>query len=209
MNGHAHEDEVVPVEAMDLIGGDISLDFVNTASRRTGEGLKEKLRTYDDLLAWAERVDLVGAERAGRLRRAAGADPAAATSVLERARTLREVIYRLFSTDAPSPPDLEALAGAASEAASERRLERTPAGYEWVWPESDTLARLLWPIALSAAELLTSEDRERVKECAADRCNWLFLDRSRNRSRRWCDMKDCGNRAKARRFQARQRVKES
>ena len=208
MSGHAHEDEVVPVEAMDLIGGDISLDFVNTASRRTGEGLKEKLRTYDDLVSWAERVDLVGAERAGRLRRAAAADPAAAASVLERARTLREVIYRVFSTDAPSPPDLEALAGAASEAASERRLERTPAGYEWVWPESDALGRLLWPIALSAAELLTSEDRERVKECAADRCNWLFLDRSRNRSRRWCDMKDCGNRAKARRFQSRQRVKE-
>lgn len=209
MSGHDHEDEVVPVEAMDLIGGDISLDFVNTASRRTGEGLKEKLRTYDDLVTWAERVDLVGAERAGRLRRAAAADPAAATSVLERARTLREVIYRVFSADAPSPSDLEVLAGAASEGASERRLERTPAGYEWVWPESDALARLLWPIALSAAELLTSEDRERVKECAADRCNWLFLDRSRNRSRRWCDMKDCGNRAKARRFQARQRVKES
>ena len=199
---------MVPIEAMDLVGGDISMDFVNTASRRTGEGLKEKLRCYDDLVTWAERVELAGEERAARLRRAAAADPAAASSVLERARWLREVIYRVFSTGSPATSDVEALGRAASEAASERRLQRTLAGYDWAWPESDELAQLLWPVTLSAAELLTSEDRERVKECAADRCNWLFLDRSRNRSRRWCDMKDCGNRAKARRFQARQRAKD-
>src|SRR5690606_34555848 len=77
------------------------------------------------------------------------------------------------------------------------------------WPESNALDQVLWPVAVSAAELLTSADRERVKECAADTCNWLFLDMSRNRSRRWCDMKECGNRAKARRFYKRQRAADS
>ena len=77
-------------------------------------------------------------------------------------------------------------------------------GYAFIWPGTDDLARPLWPLALSAGDLLTSADRERVKECAADNCSWLFLDMSRNRSRRWCDMAVCGNRAKARRFRARE-----
>jgi len=70
----------------------------------------------------------------------------------------------------------------------------------------DDLERPLWEIAHSAADLLTSGDQERVKECASTTCEWVFLDKSRNRSRRWCDMSDCGNRAKARRFQARKRA---
>jgi predicted RNA-binding Zn ribbon-like protein len=102
--------------------------------------------------------------------------------------------------------DLEALARAAAAATAARRLEPQPdGGYAFVWPESDELEQILWPVALSAAELLTSEDRARVKECANDSCRWLFLDRSKNRSRRWCLMRDCGNQAKARRFRARRR----
>lgn len=198
-------EEAVSVEAMDLVGGDVAMDFVNTASARTGEQLKERLRTYGDLVTWAERVELVGARRATRLRRAAAAHPGEAAAVLERARELREVIYRLFASERPAPGDLDALGAAAGRAAAERRLEPGEGGYVFGWPESDALEQLLWPVALSAAELLTSEERTRVKECGADACNWLFLDRSRNRSRRWCDMRECGNRAKARRFQARQR----
>lgn len=198
--------DIVPVERMDLVGGDISMDFVNTASTRSGGTVgKDKLRTYDDLVTWAERVELAGADRATRLRRAAAADPAAAARVLDRARGLREVIYRVFAADPPAPDDLAALGEAAAAAAAERRLEAADGSFRFAWPDSDALEQLLWPVALSAAELLTSADRERVKECASDSCNWLFLDQSRNRSRRWCDMKDCGNRAKARRFQARQR----
>lgn len=199
------DDAVVPVESMDLVGGDVSMDFVNTASSRTGERLKEKLRAYDDLVTWAERVELAGPERAARLRRAAADRPKEAAAVLERARGLREVIYRVFTADEPSDSDLQELARAAADATAGRRLEPTGDGYSFVWPEGDDLEQLLWPVALSAAELLTSDERTRVKECASDHCNWLFVDQSRNRSRRWCDMKDCGNRAKARRFQARRR----
>jgi predicted RNA-binding Zn ribbon-like protein len=195
-----------PIESYDLVGGDVSMDLVNTASARTGPELKDKLRTYDDLVTWAERVHLAGERRAERLRRAAAHDPAEAEAVLGRAKDLREVIYRVFTADPPEATDLDALGRAAADAAAARRLRSTADGYVFAWPESDALDQLLWPIALSAAELLTSEDRVRVKECAADTCNWLFLDRSRNRSRRWCDMKDCGNRAKARRYLARKRA---
>jgi predicted RNA-binding Zn ribbon-like protein len=167
--------------------------------------LRDKLRSYDDVVTWAERAELLGSRRAARLRRAAAADPGEASAVLERVRSLREVIYRVFTADPARPPDLRALGEAAAEAASERRLERTDDGYVFAWTDSDRLDQIIWPVALSAAELLASRDRARVKECAADDCSWLFMDRSRNRSRRWCDMRDCGNRAKARRFQARQR----
>ena len=191
--------------AMDLVGGDISMDFVNTASARTGAELKERLIAYDDLVAWAERVELLGPARAARLRRAAGADPEAAAAVLEGARRLREVIYRTFASEKPARIDLEALGAAAAEAAARRTLEPTSGGFAFGWRDSDALEQILWPVALSAAELLTSEEGRRVKECAGEHCNWLFVDQSRNRSRRWCDMRECGNRAKARRYVARQR----
>ncbi len=126
--------------------------------------------------------------------------------MLRRARDLREAVFRIFARPGTDESDLDLLADEAARGAAERRLTATEDGYTYAWPESDRLERLLWPVALAAAELLISaEVRPRVKECAADNCNWLFLDMSRNRSRRWCDMKVCGNRAKARRFSARHR----
>lgn len=82
-------------------------------------------------------------------------------------------------------------------------LVASPAGYRWAWHDADSLESVLWPIIGSAADLLTSPELEKVKLCAADDCGWLFIDGSRNRSRRWCDMSDCGNRAKARRYRRR------
>ena len=99
--------------------------------------------------------------------------------------------------------DLELIGVEASRASAHRRLVPTAEGCMWQYADSDALERPLWPIALNAVELATSSGVSRVKECASDNCNWLFLDVSKNRSRRWCDMKDCGNRAKARRHRAR------
>jgi len=200
------DDDFQPVESMDLAGGDISLDFVNTASGRDFGILQEKLHDYDDLVTWAERVGVATVAEGRRLRAAARRSPEAAEAVLRRARELREAVFRIFARDGTHAGDLDLLADEAARGAAERRLAATADGYTYAWPESDRLEQLLWPVALAAAELLTSEeDRPRVKECAADNCNWLFLDMSRNRSRRWCDMKVCGNRAKARRFSARHR----
>ncbi len=198
-------DDFEPVETMDLTGGDPSLDFVNTLGGRDSGTLKEKLRCYDDLVTWAERVGVVGSDRARRIRAAAARMPDEGQSVLERARTLREAMFRLFTGRETDAHDLDLLADEAGRAAAERRLVVEGEGYLYAFPDGDRLDQLLWPVALSAAELLTSEELVRVKECAAGDCSWLFLDMSRNRSRRWCDMKVCGNRAKARRFTARQK----
>jgi predicted RNA-binding Zn ribbon-like protein len=204
MVSHEHAD-FSPVESMDLAGGDLCLDFVNTASGRASGALEEKLRSYDDVVTWAERVGLLSEKRGRTLRNVAVRSPRDAQLVLDRARELREASYRLFVAAEPAGEDLELLGEEAGLAAAERQLISGPEGYRWGWPDSDRLEQVLWPVALSATDLLTSENRSLVKECAADNCSWLFLDMSRNHSRRWCDMKVCGNRAKARRFSARHR----
>jgi predicted RNA-binding Zn ribbon-like protein len=80
------------------------------------------------------------------------------------------------------------------------------AEFDWLWTDVDEhLTSILWPVARAATTLLTSPDLARVRECAGDPCGWLFLDVSKNGSRRWCDMADCGNRAKARRYRARRK----
>jgi predicted RNA-binding Zn ribbon-like protein len=131
--------------------------------------------------------------------------PAQASAVLDQAIALRETIYRIFSAVAtgrsPEAADLAALNAAISQAMAHLRIIETPAGFVWGWDGGDdALDQMLWPVVRSAADLLTSKELERVGECAEhQRCGWLFLDVSRNHSRRWCSMELCGNRAKVRR----------
>ncbi len=188
----------------EMVGGRTCLDFVNTASQRREGPLKEKLESYDDLLSWAIQAEQLTEAQAEVLRAQAAASPSEAAAVLVRARALREAIYRIFTKrsageDLP-PEDLKLISTEYGRAAVNRLL--TPAGVgvcAFDWNTHDALDRPLWPVAVSATNLVASEDAGRVKECATDNCNWLFLDASKNRSRRWCEMKECGNRAKARR----------
>ena len=80
------------------------------------------------------------------------------------------------------------------------KLARSDDGFEWEWKDGRDIARMLWPVAHAATVLLTSEGLDRLKLCAG--CHWLFLDASRNRSRRWCTMNDCGTHEKMRRYVA-------
>jgi len=197
-----------PAPPFELSGGALGLDFANTWSDR-GRPESEKLRGYPDLLAFALQAGLATGGEATRLGSRAARDPRAAEAAFARARDLREGLYRIFSAAAASRPpaaeDLERLNAALPEALSWLRLERRKDGFEWTWaaPASglptEALDAPLWPIVRSAAELLTSAELRQVRECAAGDCTWLFLDRSRNRSRRWCSMETCGNRAKAHR----------
>jgi predicted RNA-binding Zn ribbon-like protein len=87
-------------------------------------------------------------------------------------------------------------------------LVREGDAYRWSWAgDCSCLERPVWQIAHSAADLLASGQLDRVRRCGSDTCEWLFLDGSRNRSRRWCDMSTCGNREKARKHY--RRAKES
>jgi len=199
---------------MGLLGGRLCLDFANTADWHAAEQPVELLRSHADLLAWCQRVDLLDAEEFDTLLAVAAAYPTAAQSALERAIALREALYSIFSRHAHHAPaeadDLATLNRALVEASAHLRLVERGPGFAWYWQAPpDALERILWPIARSAADLLTSADLARVRECAGYPCGWLFLDTSRNHSRRWCSMEGCGNRAKARRHYARERAKGS
>jgi predicted RNA-binding Zn ribbon-like protein len=190
----------------------LCLEFANTVSWHASDHPEDWFPTYLALAEWAERIGLLTARQAARMRREAELRPAQAQAVLERARALRETIYRVFSALAhgrqPEKRGVDALVQAAAEALAHARLAAGPAGFAWTWPaEAGELDQCLWPVAHSAVDLLTSPEAGRVGQCADDRgCGWLFLDMTKNRSRRWCDMRDCGNRAKARRHYARRKA---
>ena len=190
----------------DLSGGVRCLDFANTVSRRKlPQRSTDHVNSYDDLVAFAEQSKVLSPRQAGDLRVHARRHSAEAQNALQRAIAYRESLYRAFSAlaqgKAVTPDDLEQINDIAVEALAHRRLARTQDGYRWEWERNpkNMLDRILWPIAQSAAELLTSSQLDTVRMCEAPDCAWLFLDQSRNRSRRWCDMKVCGNRQKARR----------
>ncbi len=190
----------------DLSGGALCLDFANTVSRRhLPQRRAEHLTSYADLIEFAKQSKLLSPKLAASLRARASRDHAAAQKAFRKSIAFRESLYRAFSTIATGrharPADVEQINNVALAALPHRKLARTNGDYRWEWQSDggDLFDRILWPIAESAAELLTSEARAAIRECGAPDCEWLFLDQSRNGSRRWCDMKSCGNRQKARR----------
>jgi predicted RNA-binding Zn ribbon-like protein len=194
---------------MDLTGR-LCLDYANTADWHASEHPEEFLNSYADLVAWGRHVGILTDSQAKRLLRKATLRPSEAAEVLKRAVDLREAIFRIFAAIAHgSPPkaaDLSLLNQALSGALAQARVTPAADGFAWDWSDDDdALDRPLWPVVRSAAELLTSPELRRVGECADANCGWLFLDTSRNHSRKWCDINDCGNRAKARRYYERKR----
>ncbi|HLJ61609.1 MAG TPA: ABATE domain-containing protein [bacterium] len=195
----------------DLSGGSLCLNFVDTVSGSRARPT-ERLRSYEDLVSWGRQSGAITYDVADRLAQAAERRPRDAGGVLAEALRLREALFRIFSASvedlrAPERVDVELLNSALSEALQHHRIVKTPEGFAWAWADDrDALERIVWPVVHSAADLLTSPDLRRVRRCAGADCDWLFMDLSRNRTRRWCDMKGCGNRAKARRYYERHRA---
>jgi len=196
----------------EFVGGEPCLDFTNTASGDRRVEITEHLHGYADLVAWARQGELLSPAQGRSLVLRAQREPAAAAAALAAAIELREALFETFLALAegrrPSPQPLEVLNRALADALAHRRVVQSGRGFSLGWDDSDDLRRMLWPVALSAAELLAGEHGAPVKLCGmfeTTGCSWLFVDESRNGSRRWCSMKDCGNRAKARRHY--QRVK--
>ncbi|HJW32485.1 MAG TPA: ABATE domain-containing protein [Holophagaceae bacterium] len=197
----------LPAEPFELSGGDLCLDFANTWGDRERPAT-ERLVSYGDLLAFAQAACGFQASDLHALGAQATAHPARAMSVLRRALTLREVLYRLFSAQArggaTAAGDLEQLNARLGPALAHLRLGTQAGGFPWVWAGvGEHLDAPLWPILRSAADLLASPRLAQVRECDGLQCTWLFLDFSRAHSRRWCSMASCGNRAKARRHHQR------
>jgi predicted RNA-binding Zn ribbon-like protein len=191
-------------ENLELVGGHLCLDFANTVSTRA-EGGQEYLNTYRDLVAWSRHSGALSEDGATALLGQAAGQPEQAAAALARAIALREALYRtvLAAVEGrpPDPAGLSLVNTALHQAFAHQALVPSAGGFAWTWvPEERDLGRMLWPIARSAAELLTSEALGRVRQCARPGCDWLFVDMSKNRSRRWCSMAMCGSRIKARRY---------
>ena len=191
-------------------GPPICLDFTDTVTYRSDSKEKDSLNSYADLLAWCNRAGILSGAESQRLLREAESRPKDSAQALERARDLRETIYRIFLAIAqnvpPAETDLGDLNVALARTMSKSRIVATDDRFTWTCQvDCDALDRVIWPVIRSATDLLTSEDIRLVKHCASSDCRSLFLDISRNKKRRWCEMSSCGNRAKARRHYQRQK----
>jgi predicted RNA-binding Zn ribbon-like protein len=202
-------------DPFDFSGGRLCLDFTNTVDWRPSQRRTERLNSYRDLVAWSRQAGAVTDSQAKRLVELAAEHPAAAASVFDEVLRLREVIFRILSAVAagarPALTDLDDFNSALAPALARLRVTLTEDGYRWGWlEEEEALDRMLWPVLRSAADLLTSSELTSVRQCAAESCDWLFLDMSRAQRRQWCAMKICGNRAKARRhYERKKRVEPS
>jgi predicted RNA-binding Zn ribbon-like protein len=207
---------------MKLVGGRLCLDFINTVDGRKSDStrkesqsvnsqlLGDKLGEYSDLVEWSRHSDIVTATEAERLIHASKRNTREAKNVLDRAIALREALYRIckamMTGRGPQRADLVTVNDELLKARAHERLTHGPHGFSWELVGGEAaLDRMLWSIAQSGAELFTSGDLSRLRECSGEDCGWLFEDTSKNRSRQWCDMQDCGNLAKVRRYRTRLR----
>ncbi|QBD80188.1 hypothetical protein EPA93_31105 [Ktedonosporobacter rubrisoli] len=196
---------------LELRGERLCLDFTNTVGWHASDHPQEWLLSYADLLAWSRHAGIVTASQNEQLLQEARSRPALAEEVLRRAITLREACYRIFSCVvqdcSPKVEDLSILQNAYAQAMVHAQVVPIGERFTFNWPgDEQALDFPLWPIAHSATELLLSEELHRVKACPGDGCGWLFVDKSRNQSRRWCNGQDCGNRVRVRQHYQRQRT---
>jgi predicted RNA-binding Zn ribbon-like protein len=197
------------VPAFDLSAGALCLDLINTRQGRADATPREDLADYHALVRFVLESEVIGADQAVALGALADADPTAAHTVLARARAFREGLHGLFSAgiadETPAETDLLAVNHELRAALAHVWMAPEDTGFRMTFgPDARDMAVPLWLAARSAFDLLRSPDLDRVRECANHDCGWLFLDLSRNRSRKWCDMNTCGNRAKVRRFRERE-----
>jgi len=184
----------------------LAIDFVNTVDWRNDPAqFKELLTTIDDFIRWAQQHGTIADAVARKLSRHGREHPKVAGVFLDRAKLLRDAIYRAFSAVAArrqaSGEDLRSIGQAMAEFADRIWLRPSGDGFAWEWDgEDDSFDRMLWPVLKSATDLLTSDLLDRIRECEGPGCGWILLDQTKNRSKRWCSMEGCGNRAKVRRF---------
>ncbi len=184
--------------------GWLCLDFANTVEWHASDQPEEKLSSYADLVSWAEQTQIVDPDIAKKLVIESEKEPARAQDVLKEAIKIREAIYHIFLNISlggqVDERDLSTLNTAINKMMPNQRISIKDGNFSWDWTINvEKMDSILWPVVWSAAQLLTSHASKRVGQCADEKCGWLFWDNSRNRSRRWCDMRDCGNRAKSRR----------
>lgn len=202
--------------AFELVAGSLCLDFANTLDKRWSARPEDKLSGYDELVAFGQQTGVLTLSESKKLQQEGLRAKSDAERLFRQAVELREIIFRILSAVAVgrevSPADASALNAALQRVNAGSLL--APVRGQRVWrlvEKGSGVERLLGRIVRSAVEVLTSEDVERVKRCASEKCCWLFMDRSRSGNRRWCEMRTCGSQHKAktyyrRKTQARKRA---
>ncbi len=190
-----------------LVGGSLCLDYVNSTDWRRTKKQREWIKSYAMLVTWSVYAGAIGDNVATNLLSRAAREPDAASVVHARALALRESLYDLFHMlvpgGRPAAGYSEEVSGFLAPLLSMTQLAPgSPLSITWAG-EPEALERPLWPIAWSVIDTVRMQDFTRLKECKDPDCRWVFFDLSRNRSRRWCDMGNCGNLAKFERFRAR------
>jgi predicted RNA-binding Zn ribbon-like protein len=167
------------------------------------------LQSYVDLVNWGQKKGVIDAQETRKLLTLSKTEKATVEEVLSRAKILREAIYRIFSAIAHNrevgASDIVVLNEFLGRAMAQMEVQVTNTGYRLGWCTEELADKVMYPVAKSAAELLTSRHLGRVRECANEEegCGSLFLDYSRSKSRRWCSMDSCGNKIKTRAYYAR------
>jgi predicted RNA-binding Zn ribbon-like protein len=189
----------------ELVAGHPVLDLVNTLDWRFRDnGPEELLASYNDLLRFCAQSGFLHAKQIRQIMRTSAEGPAA--EALVSCRELREaaaeILYAAVDDRTPAGSQLKRLDRIFQEARDRQRLVWSAPRLHWELPSECGPDLPFWMLALSTARLLTSDDMQRLRACEKPDCRWLFIDTSKNHTRRWCDMKICGNRMKARRFKA-------
>src|ERR1700731_4519178 len=202
------------MKKFDFLGEALCLDFLNTLHHAGAKDPGEELCSDTDLAAWAEQAGILSASEAGGLQgealrnyldlRLLGEKP---TSLRDDARALREALRRMFRRAARdrkiAPRDVETLNLLLERLPAAGRIEKSNGDWTMSWESrAGGTEKLFYAIVKSAAELVATGRWRAVRECASDTCTWMFLDTSKNHSRRWCEMARCGNRDKVYRFRA-------
>jgi predicted RNA-binding Zn ribbon-like protein len=190
----------------ELIAGHPALDLVNTLDWRFREdGPEDLLASYDDLLRFAAQAEILSPKQIRQILRTS--TQTAAADALVACRELREaaaaIFYAAVDSRAPSASQIKIVERCFKQARDRQRLAWADSKLAWEWPPSESGPDLpVWILAIATVRLTLSGEMRLLRACEKPDCRWLFLDTSKNHSRRWCDMKICGNRMKARRFKA-------
>jgi predicted RNA-binding Zn ribbon-like protein len=195
----------------ELIGGNVSLDFINTLDDRPSAQPKELLKNYYELAGFGEDTGILTPAELDFFYERVHLAPDEAEEALRRARNLREALHDIFSAvmNQKTAPQvaMNRLNANLHDAALHSRLVQREGRLEWRFEDlTSSFNAMLWPIARAAADLLASPDVALVRACSSPTCQWLFLDTSKNHHRRWCSMQQCGNRAKVRKFYAKKKT---
>jgi len=191
------------IRAGKFIGGRICLDFANTVHNFGNANPEDDLSDYEAFIAWAYDAGIVTESEAKHRKRIARTNPEQSVAAMRTLCNLRDAIFRTFSAVTngrrAQAIDLEAINHLQQNAILHSRIISNHSTFHRIWiNDQDNLESPLWPIGQSAAELLLHPDLKHVRLCEGNRCTWLFVDLSKNHSRRWCEMRVCGNRQKSR-----------